>query len=415
MIYRLLYLLLIFLSSAPVVFARGGGGGSGGGGGGGGGSGGSGGSSGGGNIYSFIFVAIIFASTYLFIYLQKLKKIKKAKLIIEKASSEDSNWGEDIIKKRVSEVFYAFQKDWSEFNTDNMKSYTTSEYFKRMVLELNVLKNESRQNIMKNVVLKSISIIEASDEIGTNNDSFVAEIQASAEDSLIDIKTGETLYMDNSSFNFGFTEYWHFTREENIWKLNIIKQKTEDVSMSEGSIKDFAERNKFYYDPDFGWLMMPNKGVIFSANNFTSSDINNHVIGYFKDKIIEFYTFIPNSNSRNPTNYLVAQTVLPISYKDILVRRKRMLFNFSPSGLRRTKTESNDFDKKFCLWAHKDDQINSFEFLSPDFMEKIYQLPFELNIEIVGNFIYFYSKGRSGIDYDKMLEILSLSFDEMKM
>jgi hypothetical protein len=158
---------------------------------------------------------------------------------------------------------------------------------------------------------------------------------------------------------------------------------------------------------------MPNKGVIFDQTNFKTSDINNHVIGYYRDKIVEFYTFIPVKDGRN--NYVVAQVALPISYKDILLRRRRKFFNFSPSGLRRVHTESNDFERKFCLWAHREDQTTSFELLTPNFMEKVYDLPFELNIEVVGPFLYLYAKSRQDINYDQMLEILSWAFDEMKM
>jgi hypothetical protein len=261
------------------------------------------------------------------------------------------------------------------------------------------------------VSIIALSIESFDNEVGDREDTFTASITAVATDSLVDTDTNKILYTDPSTF----TEYWTFLRDGNNWKLGLIRQETEDVRMIESSIVDFAAKNNFYYDADFGWLMMPNKGVIFSGNNFTTTDINNHVIGYYKEKIVEFYTFIGNTRSNFSSNYVVAQTVLPISYKDILVRKRRSLFNFSPRGLRRIQTESVDFDKKFCLWADPQDQISSFELLSTNFMEKIYALPFELNIEIVGNVLYLYAKDRANISYDTMLEILSWAFEEMKM
>ena len=264
---------------------------------------------------------------------------------------------------------------------------------------------------MTNVKLNHLVLLSVNDQEGKDNDSFVMEVNAQATDQLIHTSTEHVIYTDNSPF----VEYWEFARSGDIWKLNLIKQATEDASMIEPKIADFAAKNNFFYDPDFGWLMMPNKGVIFGNGSFQYSDVNNHVIGKFKDKIIEIYTFIPKANDNFSLNYVVAQIVLPISYNDILVRRKRSMFNFGPWGLRRIRTESNDFDSKFCLWAHKDDQISSFELLAPDFMEQIYELPFELNIEIVDNFLYFYAKNRNGISYDVMLQILSKAFDSMKM
>src|SRR5207245_9726486 len=49
--------------------------------------------------------------------------------------------------------------------------------------------------------------------------------------------------------------------------------------------------------------------------------------------------------------------------------------------------------------------------LAPDFMEEIFKLPFELNIEIVGSFLYFYVKGRRNVDEQEMLRLLSRAFD----
>ena len=74
------------------------------------------------------------------------------------------------------------------------------------------------------------------------------------------------------------------------WKLESISQATEEAALIDSDVHDFARLNNFYYDADFGWLMMPNKGVLFSKSNFAVSDINNHVIGYTK-KNVEFYTY----------------------------------------------------------------------------------------------------------------------------
>jgi hypothetical protein len=328
------------------------------------------------------------------------------------AQKSDASWNNEKLIARVGEVFTRFQNDWSNLNAENMRDYLSENYFKRMVLEMNVLKNEGRRNIMENVQLKSAVILEAVDELDNSKDKFVAEVDGKAKDILFDTVLNKNLYVDNDPF----TEYWTFVREGENWKLDLIKQATENAAMIENKIAEFSTRNNFFYDPDFGWLMMPNKGVIFKKTSFKNSDINNHVIGYFKGKIIEIFTYVSNTQNDQTfsTNYIVAQTVLPKSYNDILVRRKRKFFNFGPRGLRRIRTESNDFDNRFCLWADKNDQATSFELLTPNFMEKIYSLPFELNIEVVGNFLYFYAKSRKDIDYDKMLEILSWAFDEME-
>lgn len=378
------------------AFARGGGGSSSG--------------SGGGSLVGGVIYFVIFVGASAFAWHKRKKKIEAAKRIIDAASASDGAWRGDVLADRVRDVFLRFQNDWSNFNTESMREYLTESYLKRMVLELSVLQNEGRRNIMENVSCTSVAILEATDELDNSKDRFVAEVHGKAKDILMDEKNSKRLYTDNNPF----TELWEFIREGDIWKLNLIKQTTENKYLRENKIEEFSKRNGFFYDPDFGWLMMPNKGVIFNKTNFAISDINNHVIGYYRDKIIEFYTYIPSTGKYSEGNYIVAQTVIPRSYNDILVRRKRMLFNFGPFRLRRIKTESNEFDRKFCLWADKNDQVSSFELLTPNFMEKIYELPFELNIEVVGNFLYFYAKSRKDVDYDKMLEILSWAFDEME-
>jgi hypothetical protein len=420
-LHKSVCLFLISLFFASDAYARGGGGGSGSGG-------------GEGSVIGLPIVIII----VIYALYKRRKMIKQAKTTIEKAQQTDRAWDEDLIKKRVSDVFYAFQKDWSEFNVENMKSYLTDQYLKRMVLEMAVLKNMHRRNEMIDPNLKNVVILEASDSLNNDDDYFLAEITAQAHDKLIDETTGNQLYADSKSF----TEYWRFVRNGNIWKLSLISQVTEEEALIEKDISDFSARNNFFYDPDFGWLMMPNRGAIFRKTNFKRSDINNHVIGYFRDKIVEFYTYIPvpGNNGSSGTfkwgkgevplsnflggdqqysigykNYVVAQAILPINYRDILIKKKHWLFNFSPRGLRRIHTESNDFERKFCLWADPSDQVSSFELLAPNFMEKIYALPFELNIEVVDNVLYFYVKSRKEISYDKLLEILSWAFDEMKM
>jgi len=422
---RKIKIFLIILATnlflAGRAWARAGGGGSSSGGGGGSHSGGGGshfsssGSSGEFSWVSFIICLIIFGfviSVLISLVIKRQKQIKKIEAKIKTASLNDPVWQGDELKKKVTEIFMRFQEDWSNFRVESMKEYLEEEYYKKIVIELNILKNEGRQNLMQDTKISRIIFMEAEDKTDNSQDNFTAEITASADDVLLDAENNRKFFEDNETF----TEYWNFKRRGDAWLLNSINQETEEGTLLEKDIADFAQRNKFYYDPDFGWLMMPDKGVLFNQTDFGKSDINNHVAGFYKDKPVEFYTYIPKLEKGRSTavNYIVAQTVLPIKYNDILVRRKKKFFNSPPKGLKKIETESNDFNRKFCLWAHPKDQIRSFELLAPDFMEKIYDLPFELNIEVVGKFLYFYAESRNDINYEKMLEIMDGAFEAMK-
>ena len=378
------------------------------GGGGGGGFSSSGGSSGSTSPWMVAVYLILFIGFIIFQAVKnKVQKQLDQKKELEIASKENLDLGS--LRKRVEELFYGFEEAWGKNDLPAMQKLLTEEYYKRMVLELNVLKNENRANPMSGLKLFDATVVgEELDE--ENQTELVVKINAMAHDVLLDTTDNSILFSDDNTF----TEYWHLEKHNGVWLLDLITQGTENPSLVEGDVANFAQANNFYFDPDFGWLMMPYKGVLFGKTNFGTSDINNHVIGYYREKIVEFYTYIPDPNSRMPTNYLVAQAILPINYKNILIKKKKF-FSLPVWGLKKMQLESADFNNKFNLWADPADQINSLELLTPNFMEKIYNLPFELNIEIVGNTLYFYTKDRGADNYPQMLEVLSWAFDEMKM
>ena len=100
-----------------------------------------------------------------------------------------------------------------------MKECLSKSYHKRMVLHLNVLKNEKRQNKVLNPKITSVIFMGAYDETDNTKDSFTVELKAQANDKLMDTEIGKLLYQDNSIW----TEYWTFAKENNILKLDMIK------------------------------------------------------------------------------------------------------------------------------------------------------------------------------------------------
>ena len=320
----------------------------------------------------------------------------------EKDGSEE----EKKLARRSREVFLAFQSAWSNFDLGSIEKFTSSVFYKKMVLELNVLKNYERQNKMENVKISSVFLLKNNQY----DEGFSVFITASSQDKLIDNKENKTIYDDNSTFS----EIWSFVKVKNKYVLDKIDQTTADASKYDSTIAGFASANNFYYDPDFGWLMMPSRGAIFGPAGFGNADINNHVIGYYKDIIVEFYSYEPSAGA-GMQPFVVAQAILPKSYDDILVTEKSW-YGFKPKakGLNKIETESVEFNKKFAVWAANQDQATSFELLATNFMERIYKLEFEINIEVVDNVLYLYSPSKN-ISYSDMLEVLTWAFKEMKM
>src|SRR5206468_7966197 len=125
-----------------------------------------------------------------------------------------------------------------------------------------------------------------------------------AHDVLVDLTTSSELFVDDNPF----TEVWHFTRDNDTWLLDKIGQVDTETAIEKGytsktdvqakaseasQMRAFAHRNHFFYNADFGWLLLPTQGELFTLANFGRSDINYHVIGTYHDVLVQFYQYIP--------------------------------------------------------------------------------------------------------------------------
>lgn len=398
------------------LFARGGGGGHGGGGhsgglGGGGFDGGSyggGSSSGGGFLGVIFFIIIIVVIAGVIIYIIR-KRHRNPKVGVTPSDSVDMAASQGLTQEDFAKIFYDFQRDWSSGDSSSMQSYLSNRYHYDVGLMLAALQILGRQNRMEDVrLLKTSFMGNQSDAASVDSDTLIVEIQASAKDSLVDKSSEQIFYTDTAPF----AEYWCFVQEENSWKLNNIRQTTEQENLLHPVIANFATANKFFYSGEWGNLLLPTRGQLFSQASFTSSAVNDHVVGLYKNVIIEFYTYLPNKAYSE--SYTIAQADLPKSYGNIIVHHKSGLLNMTPRGLTKVQMEWPDFNKKYDVYASDMERITSFELLNPSFMVKIEELPFEVNIEVVDNIIYLHTK-QPLEDYGPMLDILYLAFQEMKM
>jgi hypothetical protein len=357
-----------------------------------------------------LFIAVVVVGAVIARWQAKKMAKKRTELLQaleETGAKEPAVWSTAELQQRIREVFLGFQKAWSDLDAEAMKDLLTDDYYRRAVLEISVLYNQKRLNLMEDVDITRVDFLSFTNAEGESGDQVRVLISARAKDTLKDIAADKILMSDRSDFH----EYWTFRRESGLWKLALVEQTTASANFIEQPIADFAGRNGFFYDKDFGWLMMPNKGAIFSRSNFGSSDINNHVIGYYRDKIVEFYTYRPNKEKRE--NYVVAQAILPRSYRDILVKDRKW-FASCPKGLEEHSLESPDFNKKYLVCAHPEDTIGTLELLTPNFMVHVEELAYDMSIEVVDNVLYFYTLDRR-CSYDQMLQLLAWAFDEMKM
>jgi hypothetical protein len=68
------------------------------------------------------------------------------------------------------------------------------------------------------------------------------------------------------------------------------------------------------------------------------------------------------------------------------------------------------------VFATDMDKVTSFELLNPKFMADLYDKNLKVEIEVVDNVVYLYSKvGANEVRYADMLDILKQAFRELKL
>lgn len=340
-------------------------------------------------------------------------KVKQNRQKVQIAASKDPAWQEAAIMERVRQAFYDFQKDWSNFDVPHMQTYIAQPYLWHVYYIMKALSQMNRQNLVANPEIIDAVVADIYDGEHNSQDSFTVYIRARAQDSLIDSAKSNVIYMDNSPFE----ELWHFVRQENTWFLDGILQATQDAKFADASLEQFAAANNMYYSPDWGWLLLPQRGQLFGKANFKRSDVNNHVIGEWDGLLVQLYTYIPSKSDANSSNNLVGQITLPKSYGGIIIKRRRRLelFASAPRGYTKMSYEWPDFNKRYNVYATDMERVTSFELLNPAFMAELYDMDLPINIEVVDNVVYLYAPVKTGSQkYEDMMKVLQRAFRELK-
>lgn len=349
----------------------------------------------------------------LYNWFGKVKQSKLVKSALSGAASKDAAWDEATLTEFATKTFMRYQQDWSKLDSEAMKAYMTPQYHEHAALLLRILQESGRRNLVEDVQVVNADIVSLSDAPNNNEDTFTIGFEARAHDKLVRALDDHVLFTDNNAF----VEYWTFNRSGNTWLLNSISQQTESKLRENSALIAFAGQNGMFYSADMGWLFIPERGQLFDQAKFGTSDINNHIVGLYKNTLLmQLYTYVPTADAGK--SYLIAQANVPKSYGTIIVRRKKGLSFFTkPRGLEEVKTEWTTFNGKYEVFANSYEQATSFELLNPTYMEQLAALDFEVNIEVVDNVIYLYaSEATTHLEhYGTMLDLLNKAFQEMKL
>lgn len=394
-------------------------------------------------LFWFFVVAGFWLAAAFFFRTIKKKEREKALGILKEACVMDSAWEEEKISRRIAEIFFKFQEAWGHFDIYGLRACVTENYYQLLVMEMGVLKRCQRQNFALIPQIRNMSILKARDEADNEKDMVIAEIAARMDNVLIDTENSEMLLA-----NYGyFRQYWVFRRENGIWKADAVRSDLERPEVRERMMKGFAQRNGFYYDPDFGQIVIPNKGVLFRKTKFGRSRSDNYVIGNLDGKIVEFFTYNPRpakkrrampgsdekrkmleelenpyGDARNTAfpdikisfGYIVAQAIIAETHYDILIKRRGDLFDFAPKGMKKCKGLGRESNEYFSVFADPRDDINAFCLTDDVFLNHLKEYPFGLNIEAVGSFLYVYVKANEGITFERILDIMKIALNEIE-
>lgn len=172
-------------------------------------------------------MAIIFGiPTVVFVIFKIKLNNKSVKCIsdINELSKSDYNWNYENIKKNIEEAFYKVQSAWMERDQDIAKEYMSDKLYSKHKLETENMKLRREKNILENLTLLGVIPRSVQNNEGTDMDCIWFEIRAKAKDYTINEDTNKVIQGKYRRCN-QFTEYWKFTRKDNRWVLDEIKQK----------------------------------------------------------------------------------------------------------------------------------------------------------------------------------------------
>lgn len=378
------------------------------------------------NFRDFLFAITVISFVFMSVYLVNKYTVseKKAKPLsagekgqmIASLTNTDYNKTEQEkwIHEEAERIFVFYQEDWGNFNYKRIQNYTTDRYYQHACLMLDAIGRMNRKNVVSDLSVHKVCLFTEVGEHPKLPMSVLTMIKFSGVDEIVDSKTGKTIHKDRAS---GIVEFWRFIYDGKTLKLEEISQSTESSPHLVENIEKFANDNRLFYSPDWGRLALPTDGLIFNEAGLYSADVNNHVIGRWRNALVQLYTYSEKPDVPD-SYYLVGQINVPKEYKGVIIESKEAKIKIKkPYAYQSFKMEWNDFNDRYEVYAASEDSLTAFELLNPSFMERLYERNLPYTLEVVGNTICFFanvSEAREE-DYAELFDVLTEAFEELKM
>lgn len=330
---------------------------------------------------------------------------------MDQNNTEQEKW----IHGEAERIFAQYQQDWSDYNLDGIKKYTTERYFQHASLMLEAIDQMKRRNVVSDLAIERAVLFTPVNNETTMPVTVRLAFVFGGTDSLVKTDTKEVIFSNKA---YKIKEYWDFVYDGKALWLDGITQSTESTPHLISDIADFAREDNLFYSPDWGRLALPTKGLIFGNDTILSSaDVNNHVVGKWKECLVQIYTY-----SQTPTDpgsyYIVGQINVPKVYEGVIVEAENAQLRIKvPRDYDKYEMEWGEFSQRYKVFAASRDALPAFELLNPAFMERLYERNLPYNLEVKDNTIYIFAKVSKAKkeDYAELLDVLAEAFNELKM
>lgn len=169
----------------------------------------------------------VFAIYSAIITYYAVKKYKEAKLLLARIAADDGAWDIDAIKQRIEEAYFAIQYAWRDRDPGAAEKFMSDRLYSNHSIQLQDMVRRKIRNEMRAIALNSVKVLEVLDYNDDSKDRFVALIEGSMIDYLVN-ESGQKI--DGDDANRSFKELWKFKRETHGWVLDEIDS---DVSISD--------------------------------------------------------------------------------------------------------------------------------------------------------------------------------------
>lgn len=134
----------------------------------------------------------------------------------------DKVWDHGSMIEQVKTIFFKLKRIKSNGNAEDLNKYLTENCYEKLEQELDVMEKDGKTWVVKNLLIKEVSIIEVKAAKNKNPDCFTAMIKSIGIE-FITNKDSAAGLMNYSDKVRTFSEQWSFVRRGDWWLLDGIK------------------------------------------------------------------------------------------------------------------------------------------------------------------------------------------------